>query len=173
MKLDSNWRRRRTIFRNVSWLFLTEWRIAPDNYATKHAWQAFQFHLYSKDANFVHVTGSISFQSLQLVLKNRIFEHKSNRKKQPKYPSMESHQHYWSLLFPIFLNKQENFTFLPDRRPSLSNTIVWKQNQGSSLKSTKIFIVYIIKYERRFDVSRKGSQASSFFPFLDCSQPGI
>ena len=111
------------------------------NYATKHAWQAFQFHLHSKDANFVHVTGSIFFQSLQLVLKNRIFEPKSNRKKQPKYPSMESHQHYWSLLFRVFLNKQENFTFLPDRRPSLSNTIVWKQNQGSSLKSTKIFIV--------------------------------
>ena len=31
MKLDSNWRRRRTIFVFFSWLFLTEWRIAPDN----------------------------------------------------------------------------------------------------------------------------------------------
>ena len=79
MKLDSDWRRRRTIFR---------------------------------------------IQSLQLILKNRIFEPKSNRKKQPKYPSMESHQHYWSLLFRIFLNKQENFTFLPDIRPPLSNTFL-------------------------------------------------
>ena len=111
VKLDSNWRRRRTIFRNVSWLFLTEWRIAPDNYATKHAWQACQFHLYSKDANFVHVTGSIFFQSLQLVLKNRIFEPKSSRKKQPKYKysSMESQQPYWVLSVPYFSEQTREF----------------------------------------------------------------
>ena len=33
----------------------------------------FQFHLYSKDANFVNVTGSIFFQSLLLILKKSCF----------------------------------------------------------------------------------------------------
>ena len=36
VKLDSDWKRRRRIFGNVSWFFLNEWRIALDNYAAKH-----------------------------------------------------------------------------------------------------------------------------------------
>ena len=63
------------------------------------------FVFKGRELNFVHVTGSIFFQSLHLTLKNRIFESKSNCEKLPKYSSMEPHQPYLSFLFCNFLNK--------------------------------------------------------------------
>ena len=132
VKRDSNWRRRRRIFGSVSWFFLNEWRIASDNYATKHD-NLFNFHLYSKDANLVHVTGSTFFHSLQLFLKNRILEPKSmephqpffwaqkynlKKRQQPKFSNMESHQPYLSFIcsVPFWTNKWILHFYLADFR---------------------------------------------------------
>ena len=41
---------------------------------------------------------------------------------------MESHQPYLSFLFRNILTKQENFTFLPDKLPSLSITPMFKSS---------------------------------------------
>ena len=70
--------------------------------------------------------GSIFFQSLQLILENRIFEPKSNAKNNPNIntPAWNLSSLIEFYLLRTFLNKQENFTFSPDRPPFLSNTSV-------------------------------------------------
>ena len=119
----------------------------------------FQFHLYSKDANFVNVTGSIFFQSAIDFKKNRIFEPKRFSQKTTQIlqdgisPAL-SLSYICSL--PFWTNKRILHFYLTDFRFCLV----------SSLKATKIFIVDKWNYEGRFDVSKKGLNLLLSYVFL-------
>ena len=100
------------------------------------AWQAFQFHLYSKDANFVHVTRSIFFQSRQLIKKKIVFlSPKVLAKKQPKYKyfSMESHQPYWvsSALYTYFSEQTREFYIFTWQTSVFVFSVPWKKQKYS------------------------------------------
>ena len=79
--------------------------------------------LYSKDANLVHVTVSTFLHSLQLILKNLFFLSPNVILKKETTTQILQHGISPALFefyqFNTFLNKQENFTFLPDRLPFL------------------------------------------------------
>ena len=125
------------------------------------AWQAFQFPICIQRTRISFMLrNQFSFRVCNWFKRNRIFESKSKSKKQTKYPSMESHQPYLSFLFRNFLNKQENFTFLPDRLPFLYERQCLKATPRKFPEINKNIHSWYIK----INISKKGLKLLLSFP---------
>ena len=122
VKLDSDWKRRRRIFGNVSWFFLNEWRIALDNYAAKHD-NLFNFICIQRTRISFMLRDQLSFTVSNWFKKIFFLSPKIYFKKETSTQILQhgiSPALFEFYLFRTFLNKQGNFTFLPGRLPSLS-----------------------------------------------------